>query len=280
MNYDGKKLCNVPDHFGGADCLWPKGLGVIKIHASGKLGQASIPDGVEMAIGAAPDCPGWNRVCGLVMQLSTNRKSAHIVIDTGHIDGPMGTLAWSELPCGFTKAQWRVLQQMYDTGDIYVIADNPPGNRVDFVRVACHEIGHAIGISHINVGNLLAPMYSAQIRWPQRGDIMEAVMRYGQYEGEEEPVTTLPPSLPTTLPPSVPGGGGGGGFDVGKIFPCLLTYGVDIFQALSPEERSQLVKFLIGMWRGLSSQQRQQLRSLSQDRGQELIEMLDEGTVS
>ena len=41
------------------------------------------------------------------------------------------------------------------------------------------ELGHAIGISHIGPGNLMAPTYSSTINKPQSGDIQEAIARYG-----------------------------------------------------------------------------------------------------
>lgn len=191
MNFDGKIICGVPDHVGNVECEWP--FEDVLVYASGMLGGVNLADAVEQAIG------GWNNVCGIRLALAANPKSAHIVVGQGAIDGPNGTLAFSELPCGFTPAQWRQLQQKYDTGEMWVIADNPPGGKIDAVRVVCHEIGHAIGIQHIAMGNLMAPTYSASIRWPREGDITQARARYGK------PVLVVPPPAPVpTVPQPVP----------------------------------------------------------------------------
>lgn len=187
---DNTRVCGVPDHLGGGDCKWP--FPMVFVHAEGRLGEVNVRDAVEQALN------GWNAVCGLKLTMATNAQTAHIVVTSGRIDGPSGVLAWSELPCGFTASQWRQLKQQYDTGEIWTIADNPPSGRIDAVRVICHELGHAIGISHIHDGNLMAPMYSTSIRWPQRGDIAEARARYGL------PTPTIPPPGPG-LPPAPDG---------------------------------------------------------------------------
>jgi hypothetical protein len=197
MNYDGTKVCGVPDGLGGDNCLWP--FADVKIFASGLLGGVDLAEATEQAI------QGWNRVCGIRLALVANAGEAHIVVTQGRIDGPMGTLAWSELPCGFTPNQWRKLKQQYDTGEMWTIAENPPGNKIDAVRVLRHEIGHAIGISHIAAGNLMAPTYSASIRDVQRGDVLEAVSRYGKPAAVPAPVPA--PSVPTTPVPNLPGMG-------------------------------------------------------------------------
>jgi hypothetical protein len=245
MNFDGQKICGVPDHLGGGDCAWP--FPKVSIYATGLLGQVNLGDAAEQAIA------GWNAVCGVELFLAANPKSAHIAITSGHIDGPSGTLGWSELPCGFTAARWRQLQQKYDAGEVWVVSDNPPANKIDAVRVICHEVGHAIGISHINDSNLMAPVYSARIRWPQRGDIAEAVMRYGK---KIVPSPTTPTPAPAN--PSDPGEA-----TWGRVFPCLLTYGVDVFAKLSPEERSGLLDFGLSIWRNLRPTEKQILRQLA-----------------
>ncbi|NIQ12984.1 MAG: matrixin family metalloprotease, partial [Candidatus Dadabacteria bacterium] len=86
------------------------------------------------------------------------------------------------------------LEQKYDTTENWVVLNHPPSNRIDIVRVACHEIGHVIGIPHIGAGNLMAPHYSQQIRDPQAGDISEAVSRYGRPLPTPEPEPTPDPT--------------------------------------------------------------------------------------
>lgn len=243
MNYDGVKVCSVPDSLGGDNCLWP--FLDVTVYAEGMLGGIDLREAVEQAIN------GWNDVCNLRLSLTTNSKTSHITITKGSIDGPQGTLAFSELPCGFTKSQWRRLQQQYDTGEMWTIAENPPGGRIDAVRVICHEIGHAIGISHIAPGNLMAPTYSAAIRWPQRQDILEAVGRYGKPAAAPSPAPT--PTNPTTPIPTPETGG--------AIVGILKTL-LGILKDFSPEERKeliQLVLMLVKAWRGIPAAQRTEM---------------------
>lgn len=117
----------------------------------------------------------WAEVCN-IEPLWQSTGTADVRMGAGVIDGGFGTLAWSELPCAGDD---RPLRQLYDTGESWVIAEQPQGRQIDLVRVACHELGHALGIPHIAAGNLMAPTYSPTIRKPQTGDIAEAVARYG-----------------------------------------------------------------------------------------------------
>ena len=185
-DYDGVQLCAVADNLGNMSCQWP--FLDVNIFAEGQLGQIDLVKAVELAV------KGWNDICGLRLKHTTDKTKAHIVITRASLDGSGSVLADSQLPCGFTASQWNQLRQRYDTGEAWVISDNPPGNKIDAVRVIMHELGHAIGIGHINSGNLMAPTYSTQIRLPQNGDIMEARARYGK----PVPVPT-PPGVPPVV---------------------------------------------------------------------------------
>lgn len=145
----------------------------------------------------------WSEVCGLEFAYTQNARTANILATAGRIDGPSGTLAWSELPAGTS----RQLTQKYDTGEQrWVVSTNPRGGELDIVRVVCHEVGHAIGLPHISAGNLLAPTYSTSVRRPQGGDIAEAVRRYGK-RVTPAPIPTpvpVPTPVPTPAPSPVP----------------------------------------------------------------------------
>ncbi len=188
MHYDGSKICAVPDALGGGDCQWP--MREVTVYSEGLLGRVDIEEATRQAV------DGWNRVCGINLRPSANRATAHIVVTKGGIDGPAGTLAWSELPC-FGGARIRQLTQRYDINEAWVIAENPAPHQIDLVRVMCHELGHAIGISHISNGNLMQPAYDGRIRWPKRGDIQEARSRYGlPAEIPDEPDDPGVPGIP------------------------------------------------------------------------------------
>lgn len=212
MNFDGTKVCGVPDHAGSADCQWP--MRDVAVFASGQLGQVDLDAATRQAL------DGWNKVCGINLSVTTNRRTSNVVITQGGIDSGGGTLAWSELPC-FGGGAIRQLTQKYDTGEVWTIAENPPANKIDAVRVICHEVGHAIGISHIADGNLMAPVYSASLRWPQRGDIAEARARYG-----------LPGDLPTPNPGQPP-------CNVGQCLAWLVRN-----SGMAPEDQERTLRNL------------------------------------
>jgi hypothetical protein len=127
-------------------------------------------------------------VCGIVPRYAPGDPRARISIGVRSIDGSMGVLAESELPCGGV----RQCRQWYDTGENWARFDGA-GQNIDILRVMKHELCHALGLPHIGAGNLMAPTYSNSIWRPQAGDIRELVARYGQ---------------PAAAPPSPPSSGG------------------------------------------------------------------------
>lgn len=192
--FDNVRVCGVEDRLGGDNCLWP--FLDVNVYATGLLGQVSLPNAVEQAIA------GWNNVCGIRLKLTDDPNQAHIIVGTGRIDGSLNTLAISELPCGFTRDRWRAINQKYDTSESWVISDTPPEGKIDAVRVICHELGHAIGISHIESGNLMAPVYSNSIRWPKSGDIVQAKSRYFRPSAIPTPTQPAPNPGTTPVPPA------------------------------------------------------------------------------
>lgn len=135
----------------------------------------------------------WSSVCGLKFRHAKGEPTADIVISFGRIDGRNGTLAWSELPNGKND---KTVNQKYDTSEQFVDSENPGRYEIDLVRVACHEIGHAIGIPHLPVGrkpDLMNPTYSRRIRRPQPGDILQAIRRYGNSKQPQDPDLPTPP---------------------------------------------------------------------------------------
>lgn len=140
----------------------------------------------------------WSAVCNLKFT-RVAPANANIVIGTGrgarsNFDGKNGTLAWAYLPSGrnFTGR----LEVRFDLDETWV--DNPQARGILLLNVACHEFGHAIGLSHNSVkNNLLNPYYSPSISTPQAYDIQEVQQLYGK-----PTATPAPPTTPTD--PSVP----------------------------------------------------------------------------
>lgn len=133
----------------------------------------------------------WAKVCGI--RPAESAAGPHVLIECALIDRPGDVLAWSELADGTSRQK----RQRYDSQEPWVSVQGPgvPSMMIDLGRVACHEIGHVLGIPHIARGNLLQPLYSPAIWTPQRGDIAEAQARYGP------PLPDVPPP-----PPPPPGG--------------------------------------------------------------------------
>ena len=157
----------------------------------------------------------WASVCGLTPVLAGPSDAPHVRATAGagplnHLDGAGGVLAWSELPCGATDATR--LQQMFDQSELW--------NEPMFLAVACHEIGHAIGLPHLPTGSLMAPYYDAKITAPTPVDIAEAVARYGPPVAPSDP---LPKPLPN---PPVPPASTTFRLDVAEPGAYLVTWSV------------------------------------------------------
>lgn len=253
MDYNGKKICAVPDHLGGISCLWPFADVTVFVPPGASLG------GVELSAATKLALDGWNKVCGINLQLTANPKTAHITITQGSIDGPAGTLAYSGLPCGFTIAQWQQILQKYDTGEMWTLAENPPDGKIDAVRVIAHEIGHAIGISHLGEGSLMAATYSKFYRWPQRDDIVQALARY--------PRRAVPPPVDPPVIPGVPAPGTDTDWTrLAGLIPCAIGALTDVYQELTPAERKALVKLGLDVVRMLTPAQIAEVQAIVQRR--------------
>lgn len=148
----------------------------------------------EEQLAAAAEAWGyWQAACGVQPYHVADPAVANVLMGTGRIDGSLGTLAWSEMPCGGQ----RQLRQKYDF-ERFVIAEDPPQGFLDIVRIMAHEIGHVLGVPHDESGaaSLLAPTYNPRVRRPQAWDIRQAQLRYGK------PVVSVP--VPGPVPPSPP----------------------------------------------------------------------------
>jgi hypothetical protein len=166
------RFCNHPDvmPLGERLCKWPTNK--ITWSILDPLPGTTLSE-LEDVFGKALDA--WQRVCALRATYSMGNDQANIVISHRRIDGPLGTLAESELPCGNNPRQCR---QWYDNGDKWSYRLQPSRGYTSLLITGTHELGHAIGISHIGKGNIMQPMYDVTISVPQAGDIAEAQARY------------------------------------------------------------------------------------------------------
>ncbi len=161
----------------------------------------------------------WGAVCGLRPMEVISAASANVIMTTGKgkragFDGPMGVLAWSELPDGARPDTQ--LNQVYDLDETFGLTT--ANGAILLLAVATHEIGHAIGFRHTPANQakaLMNPIYSANVYQPLAADIKDAVTLYG-------PSSKVPPAGPTPtgqITINIPSGLGVGSLLVnGKTF--------------------------------------------------------------
>ena len=197
--FHGRRVCGFDDSslpMGDGVCKWP----IDRLRWSYNKPIPTLPendfkDAVAKAAGLISE------VCGLEFEYTSNPRTANIIIDIFR-GKPGGELAHAYLPCGPVNANTQ-LQLNFDTADAWVIAQNPPPNKIDLVRVALHELMHNCGIPHLSGGvAIMNPTYNAEIWKPQTLDIAELVRRYGMPKRRPEPT-------PTPVPQPNPGSGGG-----------------------------------------------------------------------
>jgi hypothetical protein len=130
----------------------------------------------------------WEAVCGIRFNLVNAVTSANIVPSVAAIDGPAGTLGWSEIPPASAGENIQ-LAQRFDSGEPWAQWG------IEYARgVIAHELGHALGLGHLPAGALMAPVYDGSIVTPRQPDIDEAIKRYGRTGGDP-----VPQELPDVL---------------------------------------------------------------------------------
>lgn len=110
------------------------------------------------------------------------------------IDGQSGILAWSELADNTMQPK----TQRYDNGDTWILTHGDMSGGIDLARVACHEIGHVLGLEHDNQnsGSLMAPFISDSVPKPTQRDIQRLLGL-----GYKQRTTPIPPLPPIDVPP-------------------------------------------------------------------------------
>lgn len=125
-------------------------------------------------------------------------RNADIIISVGRgrkdqFDGDSGTLAWAYLPSGDD----RQLLMKFDMDETWV--GNTQNRGIRLLNVACHEIGHLLGLEHSSIQTaLMAPYYNVNISKPQdKDDVSRIINLYGKAQVKPDPV---PDPTPTPTP--------------------------------------------------------------------------------
>jgi hypothetical protein len=139
---------------------------------------------VDTAFNAA--FANWAAVCGLTFERIESGAAITMGVGRGNragFDGPSGVLAWMELPPQEDFAG--KLNGLFDQDEPWAIE----GRGILLINVACHEIGHALGLVHSRRSDqLMSPTYSSRVPAPLTEDVTRIQAIYGP--------STLPPPDP------------------------------------------------------------------------------------
>lgn len=185
------RICGVAEQLNlGRTCKWP--MKTVSLAVASSVPGMSLSTRKDILWQAAQR---WNGLSGFEWVWSTNPKTAHVLVHGVKLDGPSGVLADMQLPCG-ARANTQ-LRGRTDTSERWKVYDGPgtPGE-LDLTRTDAHELGHAMGIPHIDAGNLMQALWDRNIWMPQAGDVAFLVKLYGRPKNPQPQPQPQPPSGP------------------------------------------------------------------------------------
>ena len=187
-------VCGVPDLKRAADpglppCRWRNNL----VTYAQRIRVAGLSD-EQVAATYARALRTWADAAPALVFAPVPWDVANLRAETGEIDGPGKAAAISTVACSFVQGR-DTAEQTYDPQDI------TPDN---FLSVAIHEVGHALGLQHSNdPGDIMYPTVRADAKLGP-GDVREIRLRYGTPQPSPLPPDPAPPPPPQPPAPPAP----------------------------------------------------------------------------
>jgi hypothetical protein len=127
----------------------------------------------------------WGAVCGMSPIHVEDRLTAQVGVEFVTMDGPRGSVGWTESLDPEGKLQRRILLNRELPWFIGAPDGTVPAGMLDLRRVALHETGHALGVGHLAEPSVMAPCYPLAPKRLSRFDVEAAVELYGPPLPEE-----------------------------------------------------------------------------------------------
>ena len=170
---------------------------------------------VDAALTAAFDT--WESVAAIDFQMVSSGTPADVTVASAGLNGAAGTAQYT---FGSNPGLSEIFSGTVTFNSNYSWSPYGGSGGVDFFAVALHEIGHIIGLGHVNdPSEIMNPIISTDTLGS--GDIAGAQFLYGRDSGDvptpagEGPATAAAPSAGVSS--SDDGGGGGAGLLLGLL---------------------------------------------------------------
>jgi len=174
----------------------------------------------------------WEDVASVDFEYTTNVAAADVVVGMGALPG--STVGRAAMTFSVLPGTDRIIDADITMDNLETWSPDGEGGGTDFFAVAAHEIGHAIGLEHVNdPTELMNPVLSTDVLGD--GDIAGAQALYGADPGDatvpNDPSTAADPGGTTAAAAPVDAGDDGG--SSGGLIALLLAALAALFTGLA-----------------------------------------------